>query len=45
MIRFPSECSREGRMSRSMKKVFGVIDESALKDLPLQGGPLRGVEG
>ena len=37
--RFPSERSREGRMSRSMRRFSEVIDESALRDLPLQGRP------
>ena len=39
MIRFPSECSREGRMFGSMRRFSEVLDELALRDLPLQGGP------
>ena len=45
MIIFFSEHSREGRMSASMRRFSEVIDELALRDLPLQGGPLLGVEG
>ncbi|RVW57807.1 hypothetical protein CK203_113382 [Vitis vinifera] len=39
VIRFPSERSREGRISASMRRFSEVIDELALRDLPLQGGP------
>ena len=39
MIRFPSEHSREGRLSESMRRFSEVIDELASRDLPLQGGP------
>ncbi|RVW45209.1 hypothetical protein CK203_067527 [Vitis vinifera] len=36
---FPSERSREGRLSGSMRRFSEVLDELALRDLPLQGGP------
>ena len=39
VIRFRSERSREGRLSGSMRRFLEVIDELALRDLPLQGGP------
>ncbi|RVX20185.1 Transposon TX1 uncharacterized 149 kDa protein [Vitis vinifera] len=39
VIRFPSERSREGRLSGSMRRFSKVLDELALRDLPLQGGP------
>ena len=39
VIRFPNERSREGRMSGSMRRFSEVIDELALRDLPLQGEP------
>ena len=39
MIGFPSERSREGRITGSMRRFSEVIDELALRDLPLQGGP------
>ncbi|RVW44884.1 hypothetical protein CK203_109634 [Vitis vinifera] len=39
MKRFPSERSREGRLSGSMRRFSKVLDELALRDLPLQGGP------
>ena len=39
VIRFPSEHSREGRMTGFMRRFSDVIDELALRDLPLQGGP------
>ena len=45
VIIFLSEHSREGRMSASMRRFSEVIDELALRDLPLRGGPLLGVEG
>ena len=46
VIRFPSERSREGRMSTSMRRFSEVIDELTLRDLLRQGGgPLLGVEG
>ena len=45
MIIFFSEHSREGRMSTSMRRFSEVIDELALRDLSLRGGPLIGVEG
>ncbi|KAJ9701497.1 hypothetical protein PVL29_006726 [Vitis rotundifolia] len=38
VIRFPSERSRGGRLSGSMRSFSEVIDELALRDLPLQGG-------
>ena len=37
MIKFHSEHTREGRMSASMRRFSEVIDELALRDLPLQG--------
>ena len=37
VIKFPSEHTREGRMSASMRRFSEVIDELALRDLPLQG--------
>ncbi|RVW24688.1 Transposon TX1 uncharacterized 149 kDa protein [Vitis vinifera] len=39
VIRFPSERSRVGRLSGSMKRFSEVLDELALRDLPLQGVP------
>ncbi|RVW47682.1 hypothetical protein CK203_095454 [Vitis vinifera] len=39
VIRFPSERSRVGRLSGSMRRFSEVLDELALRDLPLQGGP------
>ena len=39
VIRFPSKRSREGRLSGSMGRFTEVIDELALRDLPVQGGP------
>ena len=39
MIRFPSERSREGRLFSSMRRFSEVLDELALRDLPLQGEP------
>ena len=39
VIRFPNEHSREGRLSSSMRRFSEVLDELALRDLPLQGGP------
>ncbi|RVW89948.1 hypothetical protein CK203_036517 [Vitis vinifera] len=39
MKRFPSERSRVGRLSGSMRRFSEVLDELALRDLPLQGGP------
>ena len=38
MIRFPSKRSRVGRLSGSMRRCSEVIDELALRDLPLRGG-------
>ncbi|RVW42423.1 Transposon TX1 uncharacterized 149 kDa protein [Vitis vinifera] len=38
MIRFPSERSRGGRLSPSMRRFTEVIEELELRDLPLQGG-------
>ena len=37
VIKFHSEHTREGRMSASMRRFLEVIDELALRDLPLQG--------
>ena len=39
MIRFPSERSREGRLFSSMRRFSEVLDELALRDLPLPRGP------
>ena len=39
MIRFPSEHSRGGRVSSSMRRFSKMIDDLDLRDLPLQGGP------
>ncbi|RVX21330.1 hypothetical protein CK203_002101 [Vitis vinifera] len=39
VIRFPSERSRVGRLFRSMRRFSEVIDELALRDLPLQEEP------
>ncbi|RVW30523.1 putative ribonuclease H protein [Vitis vinifera] len=44
MIRFPTERSRGGRLSPSMRRFTEVIEELELRDLPLQGGCSRGVE-
>ncbi|RVW23505.1 Transposon TX1 uncharacterized 149 kDa protein [Vitis vinifera] len=38
VVRFPSERSREGRLTSSMRRFSEVIEELALKDLPLHGG-------
>ena len=38
MVRFPSERSREGRLTSSMRRFTEVVEELALKDLPLHGG-------
>ncbi|RVW47336.1 hypothetical protein CK203_090338 [Vitis vinifera] len=38
MIRFPTEWSRGGRLSPSMRRFTEVIEELELRDLPLQGG-------
>ena len=38
MIRFPSERSREGRMSPTMRRFSEVVEELELRDLLLQGG-------
>ena len=35
MIGFPSERSREGRITGSMRRFSEVIDELVLRDLPL----------
>ena len=45
VIRFPNERSRERRLTESMRRFFEVIEELALRDLPLHGGCSRGVEG
>ena len=45
MIRFPNECRRGGRVSPSMRRFSEVIDDLDLRDLPLQGARLLGVEG
>ncbi|RVW32661.1 Transposon TX1 uncharacterized 149 kDa protein [Vitis vinifera] len=45
VIRFPSERSREGRLSGTMRRFSEVLDELALRDLPLQGGPYTWSEG
>ncbi|RVW88351.1 hypothetical protein CK203_040975 [Vitis vinifera] len=37
MIRFPSERSRGGRLSPTMRRFSEVIEELELRDLPLQG--------
>ena len=39
MVRFPSERSREERLTGSMRRFSKVIEELALRDLPLHGGP------
>ena len=39
VIKFPSERSREGRMIGTMRRFSKVIEELALRDLPLHGGP------
>ncbi|RVW87919.1 DNA-repair protein XRCC1 [Vitis vinifera] len=38
VVRFPSERSREGRLTSSMRRFTEVVEELALKDLPLHGG-------
>ena len=38
MIRFPSELSRGGRLSLTMRRFSKVIEELELRDLSLQGG-------
>ena len=39
MTKFPSEHSRGGRLVAAMRRISKVIDDLALRDLPLQGGP------
>ncbi|RVX21004.1 hypothetical protein CK203_002724 [Vitis vinifera] len=43
VIRFPSERSRDGRVSSSMRRFSEVIDDLDLRDLPLRGARLPGV--
>ena len=38
VVRFPNERSRERRLTESMRRFFEVIEELALRDLPLHGG-------
>ena len=38
VVRFPSKRSREGRLTSSMRRFTEVVEELALKDLPLHGG-------
>ncbi|KAL6345748.1 hypothetical protein AAG906_017492 [Vitis piasezkii] len=38
MIRFPSERSKRGRLSPTMRRFSEVVEDLELKDLPLQGG-------
>ncbi|RVW57097.1 Transposon TX1 uncharacterized 149 kDa protein [Vitis vinifera] len=38
MIRFPSERSRGGRLSSTMRRFSEVVKDLELRDLPLQGG-------
>lgn len=38
VTRFPSECSRGGRIALAMRKFSKLIDELDLRDLSLQGG-------
>ncbi|RVW98500.1 hypothetical protein CK203_026862 [Vitis vinifera] len=45
MKRFPSERSRVGRLSGPMRRFSEVLDELALRDMPLQGVLIRGVGG
>ena len=45
VIRFPSERSRDGRVSSSMRRFSEVIDDLDLRDLPLRGARLPGVVG
>ncbi|RVW99076.1 Transposon TX1 uncharacterized 149 kDa protein [Vitis vinifera] len=40
---FPSERSRVGRLSGPMRRFSEVLDELALRDMPLQGVLIRGV--
>ena len=39
MTRFPSEHSKGGRLVAAMRRFSKVIDDLALRDLPLQRGP------
>ena len=41
VVRFPSERSREGRITCSMRRFSEVIEELALRDLPIQGGAVH----
>ena len=43
MSRFPSERSRGGRLAAAMRRFSKVIDDLALRDLPLQGVHLLGM--
>ena len=38
MIRFPSECSKGGHLSPTMRRFSEVVEDLELRDLPLQGG-------
>ena len=35
VVRFPMECSRGGRLTFSMRRIFEIIEDLELKDLPL----------
>ena len=38
MIRFPSECSKGGHLSPTMRRFSKVVEDLELRDLPLQEG-------
>ena len=38
MIKSHSKCSRGGRLSLAMRRFSKVVEDSELRDLPLQGG-------
>ena len=35
VVRFPMECSRGGRLTFSMRRIFEIIEDLELKNLPL----------
>ena len=39
VVKFPTERSRKGRLTESMRRFSEVIEELALRDMPLHGGP------
>ena len=45
VVKFPSERSIEDRITGSMRRFSEVIEELALRDLPLHGGPFTWTGG